>query len=327
MAVLHEYVPSSEKEGYYIYDAYDGVNVTYQVSSLARRIFDRLSSCKVDKQLPGEVFHTLHRLGLIYTHQSGVEQPEELAEMPSSGPTKSFSTSERRTFFNELLSSNDLEIKERREIQEYVDDAGLKPEFGSDLHGNWVPSIPDDDTHRGKVTKTFQDGDWGFISSEEVDIGEDIFFHIDELDGMTLLPGMSVNFTYDETTEGYQAFHIRRLTDALGRELEEESESQESDQSTPRDDEYVEIGELSESDYVEAQIDRRKGQKGLGRKGYLHIHHRRESSDGYLHIATRDDFLPVNKWVVVQITAIHDGYAEATVKSAPSDIEPPIYLP
>lgn len=327
MAVLHEYVPSSDKEGYYIYDAYDGVNVTYQVSSLARRIIDRLNSCNVDEQLPREVFYTLHRLGLIYTHHSGVEQPEELAEMPNNGSSKSLSTSERRTFFNELLSSSDLETKERREIQQYLNEAGLETKFGSDLHRSWVPSPPNDETHHGKVTKTFQGGDWGFIGSEEVDIGEDIFFHIDELDGMTLLPGMSVNFTYDKTTEGYQAFHVRRLTDAFGCELEKESESQESDQNTPRDGEHVGIGGLSVGDYVEAQIDRRKGQKGLGRRGYLHIHHRKESSDSYLHISTRDNSIPVKKWVVVQITAIHDGYAEATIKSSPSDIEPPIYFP
>lgn len=349
MAVLHEYVSSSDKEGYYIYDAYDGANVTYQVSSLAHGIFDKLDSCKVDEQLPGEVFHTLHRLGLIYTHQSGVEQPEQLAEIPSSGPSKSLSTSERRTFFNELLLSNSLEIEQQQEIQEYVDSVGLETECGSDLHGNWMPSPPDDEVHQGKVTSTFQDGAWGFISSDQIDLGEDIFFHINELDGMTLLPGMSVEFTYDETTEGYQAFYVRRLTDALGRDLEEETEHNESDleeetksykydveaeskhnepnQNPPRDGDTVGISDLSEGDYIEARIDRRKGQRGLGQKGYLHIHHRRESSDGYLHIATRDDFIPVNEWVEVQITAIRKGHAEATIRSAPSDIEPPIYLP
>lgn len=327
MAVLHEYVSSSDKEGYYIYDAYDGANVTYQVSSLAQGILDKLDSCKVDEQLPGEVFHTLHRLGLIYTQQSGVEQPEQLAEIPSSGPSKSLSTSERRTFFNELLSSNRLETQEQREIQEYVDDVGLETEFGSDLHGNWMPSPPDDDVYHGKVTSTFQDGEWGFITSEQIDLGEDIFFHINELDGTKLLTGMSVEFTYDETTEGYQAFNVRRLTDALGRDLEEETDHNEPNQNTPRDGEIVGICDLSEGDYIEAQIDRRKGQRGLGRKGYLHIHHRRESSGGYLHIATRNDFIPVNKWVEVQITAIRDGHAEATIRSAPSDIEPPIYLP
>lgn len=327
MAVLHEYVPSSDKEGYYIYDAYDGANVTYQVSSLARGILDRLSSCKVDEQLPGEVFHTLHRLGLIYTHQSGVEQPEELDEVLSSGQPKSLSTSERRMFFNELLSSNNLEPEERREIQEYVDKTEVESEIGSDIHGNWAPSIPDDDTHLGKVTKTFQDGDWGFITSDEVDLGEDVFFHIDELDGTTLRPGMSVEFTYDENSEGYLATHVKRLTDSLGRELENEPVSQDSDQNTPRDGDHVGISELSEEDYVEAQIERRKGQKGLGRKGYLHIHNRRASGDDYLHISDRNDAPPVNKWVVVQVTKIQDGYAEATIRSAPADVEPPLYLP
>jgi len=327
MAVLHKYVPSSDQEGYYIYDAYDGINVTFQVSALARRVLDRLDSCEVDEQLPGEVFHTLHRLGLIFTRQSGVEQPEGLAEVSRSGSSNKLSPIERRTLFNELLSSDTLPIEERRELQEYAEKNGIKTEFGADLHRNWVPSPPDDNVYYGELKRTFQGGDWGFIASDEVDVGEDIFFHIEELEGMTLLPGMTVEFTYSENSEGYIASHVRRLTDSLGRDLEEGSERQQLGEHTSEDSDYVEISDLSEGNYVEAQIDRRKGQKGLGRKGYLHIEHRRASSDGYLHIATRDDFIPVNKWVDVQITAIHDGYAEAVMKPSPEDIEPPCYLP
>ncbi|GAB3310889.1 cold-shock protein [Haloplanus salinarum] len=336
MAVLHEYVPSSEKEGYYIYDAYDGVNVTYQVSSLARRVFDRLDSCMVDEQLPGEVFHTLHRLGFVYTRQSEVEQPDGLDEIPTSGQSKSLSTTERRIFFNKLLSSNNLGIEKRREIKEYADQRGIKTE--ADLHGNWVPSNPGENTFYGEVTRTFQSDEWGFITSDEVSVGEDIFFHINELESMTLLPGMSVEFAYDETTDGFQAFHVKRLTDTLGREIEEKPEKKDSDPDTEPEKndsdpdthlnrDHVGISGLSEGDYVEAQIDHAKGQKGLGRKGYLHIHHRRESSEDYLHISNRNDSPPVNKWVVVQVTAIQEGYAEATIKSAPADIDPPLYLP
>lgn len=327
MAVLHEYVSASEQEGYYIYDAYDGTNVTYQVSSLARELLDTLDSCTVDEQLPGEVFHILHRLGLIYTQQSGVEQPDGLDQVPTSRDAKSLPSRERGIFFSELLASNTLEHEQRQEIQEYVDERGIKTDAGADLHGNWIPSNPDDDTFQGEVMKTFQDGEWGFISSDNTDLDEDIFFHINELESMILRPGMSVEFTYSETTEGYQACHVKRLTDALGRDLEEEFEKQDGDSDIPRNGESVGITSLAEGDYVEAQIDRTKGKKGLGRKGYLHIYHRQASGDDYKHFSERDDPPPVNKWVVVQVTAIRSGYAEAEIKSAPEDAEPPLYLP
>lgn len=328
MPVLHKYVPSSEKEGYYIYAAHDGANVTYQVSALARSIFEKLSSCEVDEQIPDEVFYTLHRLGFVYTNQSGVDRPDGLDEIPTSGQSKRLPSDERETFFEKLLSSDSLETEERKEVRTYLDETGTDVEPDADLHGNWVPTQPDTDTYRGEVLRTFQDGAWGFVDSDDTDLEDDVFFHVNELEKTVLRPGMTVEFAYERTSEGFQVSHVRRCTDSLGRRLEEQDPgNREPDFDLPRDGEHVGISDLSEGDYVEALIDRRKGLKGLGKNGYLHIHNRRESSDGYLHIATRDAYMPVNQWKVVQITAIRKGYAEATIRSAPSDVEPPLYVP
>lgn len=327
MAVLHRYAASNESDGYYIYAIHNGANVTYQVSALARKILDRLSSCTVDERLPDEVFYTLHRLDLIFTHRSGVEQLEELTEISTTGDTKTLSDVERKTLFDELLSHGDLSPKERKELQENRIEEGIEAASLTALHSNWVPSRPDDPTVRGTIMRTFQDDEWGFINSDEAEIEEDVFFHIDELEGIRLAPEMVVEFTYEQNEEGYLATHLRRLVDSYGREVEPE----ESGSNSSFNEDGVRSDELSEGDRVEALVDSQKGQKGLGEKGYLHMHHRQRSNDGFLQISRKNELIPVNEWVIVRITAINDGYAESLIESEPTaepvNGEIPLYVP
>lgn len=328
MAVLHEYVPASEEEGYYLYAAHDGANITYQVSALARNLFDQLDSCEVDEQVPAEVFQILHRLGHIYTHQSGADQTSEASDISTKRQTKRLSPMERETLFRKLLSS-ELEAEQRQALRSYLDANPIETET-QPQQKEWVPDPPDTNTYRGDVARTFQDDEWGFIESDEAPVEDDMFFHIDELERISIAPGIRVEFAYTKTTDGYEATHVRPLTDTLGRELEEVPETGNISATKTlqlRDDSTVGADGLAEGEYVEAKIDRAKGNKGIGTKGHLHIHHRRGSGSEYMHFGTRDDPVPVNKWVVVQITECHDGYAEAKMKEPPADVDPPLYMP
>lgn len=235
---------------------------------------------------------------------------------------------ERETLFSKLFSS-ELEGEHRRALRSYLDANPIETETQPQQR-EWVPKSPDCDTYRGNVARTFQDDEWGFIESDKVPVKDDIFFHIDELDRISIAPGIRVKFAYTETTDGYEATHVRPLTDTLGRELGDASQTGNTSETRSlqlRDDSTVGADGLAEGEYVEAKIDHAKGKKGIGTKGHLHIHHRRGSGAEYTHFGTRDDPVPVNKWVVVQITDCHDGYAEAKMKEPPADIEPPLYMP
>ncbi|QLH83007.1 cold-shock protein [Halosimplex pelagicum] len=327
MAILHEYVPSSENDGYYIYDAYDGRNITYQVSAFARDVLEILDSCAVEEKVPPEVFHTLRGLDLIYTGETGVETYNELIDIPTNGQPKRLPASEREIFFESLLSRNDLDVDERENIQNYVEKNQIENSTEANSQAEWAPEPPHSDSYQGRVARTFQDDEWGFIETRTDDVDEDVFFHQSMFEDMSLKTNMRVEFSYQPTSEGLEITHVKPLTDALGRKLKDRN-SQDLDSDTePRDDSTVGISELSVGDYVEAKIDHAKGKKGIGTKGYLHIHHRRGSGAQYIHISSKGNPVPVNKWVVVKIMEVNQGHAMAKMKSPPENIDPPLYMP
>lgn len=324
MAVLHKYVPSSDNEGYYIYAAHDGSNITYQVSSLARRIIDKLDSCQVDEKLPAEVFYTLRQLEYIYTHQSGVDDQGSKNEIPTAGPPERLSVSERETFFDELLSAKSLEPNQRRIVHNYLRSDEIEYEAAGTHRNEWTPAPPNSDSYRGRVKRIFQDGQWGFVEPIEDGVTDDVFFHIDELDQMAISREMVVEFAFKTTAKGLQVTHMKPVIDDSG-EIVENHTQQEPNVS--RDDGTVGKRDLSEGNYIEAKVDHAKGKKGIGEDGYLHIAHGRGKGADYMYISEREEPVPVGKWVVVRITAVHQSHAEAKMEAAPPNLDPPVYMP
>lgn len=328
MPVLHEYVPSSEKEGYYIYAMYDGTNVTYQVKSIARNILDGIDACDVGEKLPDEVFYALHRSNLIYTHNSGVSPPESFEAIPdSSASVSTLSPADRAEFFEALLASDGLGPSEREDLQSYLSerDVELGPDPSPDLHSGWIPEPPRSDTYRGHVARTFQDGEWGFIETDETPFDEDVFFHVEELDEARFDVGMEVEFAFEENEEGYIATRVRRLTDAIGRTLD--APDGDRDVKSQYGGETVTPTEVTEGDFLELQIDRISGRKGLTEKGFVHVYEPSRTSNSYFHIRNRGPALPVGEWVHVKVLDVGDGYAEAQRIPPQKQIEAPRYVP
>lgn len=328
MPVLHEYVASSENDGYYIYAMHDGANVTYQVTSFARNILDRVDACVVGERLPDEVFHALHRLGLVYTRNSGVSPPENfngIPDTPASAPN--LSPEDRAEFYEELLTSSELGTSEREELQSYVREQDIEKGSDSspDLHSGWIPTQPQSDICRGEVARTFQDGDWGFIATDETSFDEDVFFHVAELDETYLDVGMQVDFAFEENDEGYIATHVRRRTDELGRSLD--PPNRDSDTENQYAGETITSKEVTEGDFLEVRIDRISGRKGLSQKGFVHVYEPDKTSNSYFHIANRGPALPVGDWVHVKVLNVGDGYAEAQRLPPQKRIEAPRYVP
>lgn len=121
MAVLHEYVPSSSKSGYYLRDSIDGNIITYQIASTAESLILSLGYDDGDR-LAGELIQLLHRLRLIYTHKSGVEPPKSLQDISGfeNDETAELSSEDREQLLQFLLDHADLSKEERNEILEYA---------------------------------------------------------------------------------------------------------------------------------------------------------------------------------------------------------------
>lgn len=125
MAIVHEYVPSSSKSGLYLRDGYDGNIVTYQVSATAEHILYTLKYEDED-QLQQEIFNVLHRLGLIYTHNSGVTPPDSLLDLNlDSSEVQSITDSDRETMLSYLLEQSELSEEEHEEIRIYAQNKGI----------------------------------------------------------------------------------------------------------------------------------------------------------------------------------------------------------
>lgn len=333
MPVLHEYLPSSENEGYYIYAMHDGANVTYQVSAIARDVLDKVDGCDVGERLPNEVFYALHRLELIYTHRSGVSPPDSLADLPGqSRSAPNLSTAARTRFFEELLTSGELGESEREDIRSYVRkrDIGADSDLSPDLHSGWIPEQPDSEVYPGEVAKSFQDGDWGFVTVDGASLEEDVFFHIDELDRARLAVGMEVEVAFKENEEGHIVTHVRRLTDAVSRELD----APENESAEPKDhgvgsehDGKVTAKDVSEGDFLKVKVDRISGRKGLSEKGFIHVYPRGKTATSYYHITNRGPAFPVDDWVNVKVLSVNKGYAEAQRIAPQKRVEAPRYAP
>jgi ribonuclease Z len=219
MPVIHEYVPSSQKDGFYIYAMHNGQNVTYQVTESARRIFERLNY-REGTELTGEMFFTLHRLGLIYTNKSGVEPPTSFDDLTSLGETPKYDETNRKRFFESILADGKLAKAELKDLNRYLVRQNITPnpdQSASDptpvTTEDWRPNVPDGvTTYRGTVNFFNDTGGYGFIDSPHFE--QDTFYHMEDLGGPDIFEGSMVEFTRKETSEGPRAPQVRVVTDA-----------------------------------------------------------------------------------------------------------------
>jgi hypothetical protein len=132
MVVVHEYVPSSDKSGFYLRDGFDGKIITYQVSAPAEELLYHLDYDD-GETLQQEVFDILHRLRLVYTHNSGVEPPDSLMNMDlDQNQIQALDTEDRKTIISHLLDQADLSQKQRLELRSYAKNRDVTLSEGED---------------------------------------------------------------------------------------------------------------------------------------------------------------------------------------------------
>lgn len=131
MAVVREYVESSPDTGFYLRDRFNGDFITYQVSGTANSLLRKLGYAH-GETLDSEVFQLLHRLELVYTHNSGIEPPGSLLEIESISQegARKLKEGDREMLLTYLLESDQLRENEKKEIQEYAQERGI--ELGAD---------------------------------------------------------------------------------------------------------------------------------------------------------------------------------------------------
>jgi hypothetical protein len=139
MAVVHEYVPSSDKSGFYLRDGFGGNIVTYQVSAPAEELLYHLDYDD-SETLQQEIFDILHRLGLIYTHNSGVEPPDSLMDIElDEDQVRALDTDDRETIITHLLNQSQLDQNQRSELRAYAETRNIhisEPEVDGEDSGS-----------------------------------------------------------------------------------------------------------------------------------------------------------------------------------------------
>lgn len=215
MPKLHKYVPSSKKDGFYIHAMHSGQNVTYQVTSLAERIFEQLGY-RDSTELTGEMLYTLHRLRLIYTNRSGVKPPASFDELAANAENSGSDTAkgDREEFFSTIIDQGDLDQDEREDLNQYLEKQDLIPGQSPNKEptggGEWRPSKPDTtETYVGTVDFFNDIGGYGFIECPILD--EDTFYHMEDLGGRDLKEETNVEFVRIETPDGPRAPNVRVL--------------------------------------------------------------------------------------------------------------------
>ncbi|MFB1063319.1 cold shock domain-containing protein [Natrinema sp. H-ect4] len=216
MPKLHKYAASNPKDGFYIYARHNGQNVTYQVTSLARRIFDQIGYG--DKtEITGEMLYTLHRLRLVYTNKSGVEPPTSLDEITDEVDVPSSAEGDRKQFFHTLLEEGGLDQEEHEDLTQYLESQDLAPKTGDGTSGplpaeEWRPSEPDaTDIYRGTVDFFNDTGGYGFIDCPLLE--DDVFYHMEDMGGRDIQEGTPLEFVWTEAEKGPRATYIRELDD------------------------------------------------------------------------------------------------------------------
>jgi len=214
MPKLHKYAASNTKDGFYIYARHNGQNVTYQVTALARRIFEQLDYGDNTK-ITGEMFHTLHRLRLIYTNKSGVEPPTSFDEITNEVETPSSADGDRKQFFHTLLEEGNLDHEEQKDLTRYLNEQDLTASSATESlepvsTEEWRPSEPDVTVvYRGTVEFFNDTGGYGFISCPLLE--DDVFYHMEDIGGRDISEGMSLEFVWRNAEKGPRATHIRRF--------------------------------------------------------------------------------------------------------------------
>lgn len=216
MPNLHRYAPSNKKDGFYIYALHNGQNVTYQVTTIARRIFERLGYGDGDA-ISGEIFYMLHRFKLIYTHKSGVTPPDSFEEIPDF-PQEDPPSVERKRFFKQLLRDGDLNESDRDHLIDYLRDQDFTSKEtntrvpGQGSSNGWRPDEPRTaPVYRGTVEFFNDTGGYGFISCPQV--SEDVFYHMEDLGGRDIQENTDVVFAYEDAEKGPRATNVRLVLD------------------------------------------------------------------------------------------------------------------
>ncbi len=199
MPKLHKYAASNPKDGFYIYARHNGQNVTYQVTALARRIFDRLGYGD-NTEITGEMLYTLHRLRLIYTNKSGVEPPTSFDEITNEVDDPSSAKPDRERFFQTLLDEGSLDQEEHEDLTQYLESQDLASTTEDDTSGpspaeEWRPTDPEaTDVYRGTVDFFNDTGGYGFIDCPLLE--EDVFYHMEDIGGRDIQEGTSLEFVW-----------------------------------------------------------------------------------------------------------------------------------
>lgn len=214
MPKLHKYVPSSSKEGFYIYAMHNGQNVTYQVTPIARRIFDKLGYGD-NTEITGEMLYTLHRLHLIYTNKSGVEPPTSFDEISDKIEKPNSAKGDRKRFFNTLLEEGSFDHDQQKDLDQYLKTQNIETVPSENnpppsSTGEWRPTTPTSgDVYHGTVDFFNDTGGYGFIDSP--DFEDDVFYHMEELGGRDIAEGTKLEFVRKETEKGPRTTHVRLL--------------------------------------------------------------------------------------------------------------------
>lgn len=151
MTVVHEYVPSSDKSGFYLRDGFDGTIVTYQVSGLAENLLYQLDYDD-GETLKQELFDILHRLRLIYTHNSGVEPLDSLLDIDlDESDVQALDTGDREAIITHLLGQSQLDEDQQAELRAYAEQRGITLSAATEEDAD---SSSTDDSESGNASET-----------------------------------------------------------------------------------------------------------------------------------------------------------------------------
>lgn len=211
MPKLHKYAASNAKDGFYIYAKHNGQNVTYQVTALARRIFERLGYGD-NTEITGEMLYALHRLKLVYTNKSGIDPPSSFDDIAAEVEVSNSAKNDRTRFFHTLLEEANLDPDARDDLTRYLEKEDIKPESSkrtpAPSESGWRPSNPEAKVvYRGTVDFFNDTGGYGFIECPLFE--DDTFYHMEDIGGRDIEEGTHVEFARIEAEKGPRATHIR----------------------------------------------------------------------------------------------------------------------